>query len=79
MSIKIPPDVRAAMIEIARKLGRLGGKKAAQNMTPEERSARAKKAAKAAAENRTAKRLARERTTREQKIGKRNRSSRVAR
>ena len=46
------------MTEIARKFGRQGGKTAAQNMTPEQRSARAKKAAKAAAEKRTAKRLA---------------------
>jgi len=58
MSLKIPPEVRAAMAEIARKFGKQGGKKAAQNMTPEERTARAKKAAKVAAEKRTAKRLA---------------------
>ena len=61
MSAKIPPEIRAAMTEIARKFGSQGGKKAAQNMTPEERSARAKKAAKVAAEKRTAKRLAAER------------------
>jgi hypothetical protein len=60
MSIKIPPEVRAAMAEIARKTGALGGKTAAKNMTPEERSARAKKAATAAAKKRTADRLARE-------------------
>jgi hypothetical protein len=60
MSLKIPADVRAAMAEIARKFGKQGGKKAARNMTPEERTARAKKAAKVAAENRTAKRLAAE-------------------
>jgi hypothetical protein len=58
MSLKIPPEVRAAMAEIARKFGKQGGKKAAQNMTPEERTARAKKAAKVAGEKRTAKRLA---------------------
>ena len=46
------------MTEIARKFGKQGGKKAAQNMTPEQRVARAKKAAKAAAEKRTATRLA---------------------
>jgi hypothetical protein len=62
MSIRIPADVRAAMTEIARKFGRQGGKTAAGNMTPEERSARAKKASDAAARNRTAARLARERT-----------------
>jgi hypothetical protein len=46
------------MTEIARQFGKQGGKKAAQNMTPEQRTARAKKAAKAAAEKRTAKRIA---------------------
>ena len=60
MSIKIPPEVRAAMAEISRKFGRQGGKKAAQNLTAEERSARAKKASLAAAQKRTAERLARE-------------------
>jgi hypothetical protein len=59
MSVKIPAEVRAAMTEIARKFGRLGGKKAAQNSTPEERSARAKKASLAAAKKRTAERMAR--------------------
>jgi hypothetical protein len=39
--------------------GRQGGKKAANNMTPEERSARAKKASEAAAKKRTAARLER--------------------
>ncbi len=58
MGIRIPADIRAAMAEVARKFGKQGGKKAAQNMTPEERTARAKKAAKVAAEKRTAKRLA---------------------
>ena len=58
MSIKIPAAVRAAMTEVARKFGKQGGKKAAQNMTPEQRTARAKNAAKVAAEKRTAKRLA---------------------
>ena len=58
MSIQIPAEVRAAMTEIARKFGRQGGKAAAKNMTPEERSARAKKASLASAEKRTARRLA---------------------
>ena len=62
--MKIPADVRAAMTEIARKFGRQGGKKAAQNSTPEERSARARKASLVAAEKRTAERLARERGAR---------------
>jgi hypothetical protein len=60
MSVKIPADVRAAMTEIAREFGRQGGKKAARNSTPEERSARAKKASLAAAKKRTAQRLERE-------------------
>ena len=59
--MKIPPEVRAAMTEISRKFGKVGGKTAAKNMTPEERSARAKKASEAAAKVRTAKRLAAER------------------
>ncbi len=65
--MKIPASLRAAMTEIARKFGRQGGKTAAKNMTREERSARARKAAKASAEKRTAKRLAREGLKREQK------------
>ena len=36
MSIRIPPEVRAAMAEIARKTGALGGKTSAKNMTPED-------------------------------------------
>jgi hypothetical protein len=70
MGMKIPPEVRAAMTEIARTFGRQGGKKAANNMTPEERSARAKKASEAAAKKRTAarlERLERERTAKSQK------------
>jgi len=63
MRVKIPAEVRAAMAEIARKFGRQGGKAAAKNMTPEQRAARAKKAADAAARKRTADRLARERAT----------------
>jgi hypothetical protein len=61
MSVKIPAEIRAAMTEISRKFGRLGGKASAQNMTPEERSARAKKASLVAARKRTVDRLARER------------------
>ena len=41
--------IRDAMTKIAREFGRQGGKKAARNSTPEERSARAKKASMAAA------------------------------
>ncbi len=60
MKVKIPPEVRAVMAEIGRKYGSLGGKASAQRLTPEERSARAKKASQAAAKKRTADRLARE-------------------
>jgi len=69
--MKIPASLRAAMTEIARKFGRQGGKTAANNMTPEERTARARKAAKASAERRTAKRLAREGIRRDRKAAKR--------
>ena len=69
MAIKIPPEVRAAMTEIARTFGRQGGKKAAKNMTPEQRSARAKKASEAAAKKRTAERLKRERAAKPAKKG----------
>jgi hypothetical protein len=58
MGVKIPPEVRAAITEIARQYGKVGGKTAAKNMTAEERSARAKKASLAAAKKRTQKRLA---------------------
>lgn len=64
MSVNIPTDVRAAMTEIARKFGKQGGKKAAKNMTAEERVARAKKASQAAAKRRTEQRIARERAER---------------
>jgi hypothetical protein len=46
------------MREIGRKGGKIGGKRSLETMTPEERSARAKKAATAAAKKRTAERLA---------------------
>jgi hypothetical protein len=61
MSAKIPAEVRAAMAEVSREFGKLGGKTAAQNMTPEERAARAKKASDAAARKRTEQRLSKER------------------
>jgi hypothetical protein len=61
MSVKIPADVLAVMREVSRKFGKLGGKTAAENMTAEERSARAKKASEAAARKRTSARLERER------------------
>lgn len=61
--MKIPPEIRAAMTEISRQYGSLGGKKAAANLTPKQRSARAKKASLVAAKKRTAKRLAAKRAS----------------
>lgn len=52
--------LRQAMAQIGAK----GGKTAAKNMTPAERSARAKKASLAAAKKRTAERVSRERKRR---------------
>jgi hypothetical protein len=77
MKIRIPAEVRKAMTEIARRFGRLGGKTAARNMTPQERVARAKKAARAAAEKRKAKRLAMESLKRDKQAAKRKRSGRA--
>ena len=54
---------REIMREIGAKGGKIGGKRSLETMTPEERSARAKKAAEAAVKKRTAARLARERST----------------
>jgi len=48
-------------------IGSRGGKRSLETMTPEERSARAKKASMAAAEKRTAKRLAKEGIRRERR------------
>jgi hypothetical protein len=50
------------MSELGRKGGKIGGKRSLETMTPEERSARAKKASLAAAKKRTADRLARKRS-----------------
>ncbi len=55
------------MTEIAREFGRQGGKKAARNSTPEERSIRARKASLAAAKKRTAERLERQRAAKRAK------------
>ncbi len=49
------------MREIGSKGGKIGGKRSLETMTPEERSARAKKASEAAAKKRTQDRLTRER------------------
>jgi hypothetical protein len=58
MSKRMPPEVLEYLKSIGKAYGKLGGKTAAKNMTPQERSARAKKASLAAAKVRTAKRLA---------------------
>ena len=41
MGVRIPPDVRAAMAEIARETGALGGKTSAKNMTAAKKRNRA--------------------------------------
>jgi hypothetical protein len=46
--------------QVMAEMGSRGGKRSLETMTPEERSARAKKASEAAAKKRTAARLARE-------------------
>jgi hypothetical protein len=61
MAKRMPPEVLEYLREQGKKFGSQGGKQSARNMTPEERSARAKKASEAAAKIRTAARLARER------------------
>lgn len=49
--------ISEVMSTLGRKGGKIGGKRSLETMTPEERSARAKKASLAAAQARTAKRL----------------------
>jgi hypothetical protein len=61
MDAKTGAIFRQAMREIGAKGGKIGGKRSLETVTPEERSARAKKASEAAARKRTAARLARER------------------
>jgi hypothetical protein len=56
---KMPPEVLEYLRSVGKRYGKLGGKTAAKNLRPEERSARAKKASLAAAKKRTAERLAR--------------------
>jgi hypothetical protein len=63
MAKRMPPDVLEYLRAMGKTTGKLGGKTAARNMTPEERTARAKKASEAAARKRTAERLARERAS----------------
>lgn len=54
---------REIMREIGSKGGKIGGKRSLETMTPEQRSARAKKASLVAAQKRMADRLARERAS----------------
>lgn len=67
MGVKISAELREAMRKVAQAYGSEGGKKAARNSTPEERSARAKKASMAAAKKRTAERIAREKGKRKRR------------
>jgi hypothetical protein len=60
MAKRMPPEVLEYLRSVGKAYGKLGGKKAAKNMTVEQRPARAKKASLAAARKRTAQRLARE-------------------
>jgi hypothetical protein len=50
---KLPSEVREYLRKLGAKGGKIGGKRRLETMTPEERSARAKKASLAAAEKRT--------------------------
>jgi hypothetical protein len=67
----MPPEVLEYLRAVGKTYGKLGGKTAAGNLTAAERSARAKKASLVAAEQRTAKRLAREGIKHEKKAAKR--------
>jgi hypothetical protein len=71
MPKRMPPEVLEYLKGLGQRYGSQGGKKAAKNMTPEERSARAKKASDAAARKRTAQRLAREASIKQAKKAKR--------
>jgi hypothetical protein len=51
--VKLPPDVLAFFREQGARGGRVGGKRSLETMTPEQRSARAKKASAAAAKARS--------------------------
>ena len=64
MDKKTKAIFREIMREIGSKGGKIGGKRSLETMTPEQRSARAKKASEAAAAKQTAERLERERSGR---------------
>jgi len=71
MAKRMPPEVLEYLKGLGQKFGSQGGKKAAKNMTAEERSARAKTASDAASRKRTAQRLAREASIKRGKKAKR--------
>jgi len=73
MAKRMPKEVLAYLKKLGRDYGKLGGETAAKNMTPEERSARAKKASMAAAAKRMEKRLAAERADKRAKKPGKNR------
>ena len=52
---KMPPDILEFFRKTGRKGGKIGGKRSLETMTPEERTARAKKAAAASAKVRAKK------------------------
>ena len=58
MNKRMPTKVLEYLKSMGKAYGAQGGKAAAANMTPEERKVRAQKASQAAAQKRTAKRLA---------------------
>jgi hypothetical protein len=69
MAIRMPKEAAEYLRKLGQAYGKLGGKIAAKNMTPEERTARAKKASDAAAAKRTEQRLASERARKQRKKG----------
>jgi hypothetical protein len=77
MANRMPPEVLEYLRSMGKKFGKLGGKTSAKNMTAAERLARARKASMAAAEQRTAKRLAREGLKRDRHAARRKRSGRA--
>ena len=67
MAIRIPAEIKEAMLEYARKTGAAGGRKAAANMTDEQLKERAAKAGRANAEKWAQKRAESERRTSKRK------------
>jgi hypothetical protein len=63
----MPAEVLEYLKAMGKKYGSLGGKRSLETMTPDERSARAKKASLAAAKKRTEERLKRERAKKAKK------------